>query len=337
MRQKNNSKMTAKSATILLVATLFLIALAEPVSAAKRTKHKDTKSLNQMLRTQHKNTEILDTLLLLCKQYPKFSKGCRNLPKIVKEAADFMNRVRRQGYKNWKAVHDHCKKVNYKDIFGLCKDTTKLGKDLDGHLASIVEAILKLSLKNDKDLKLGKGVYSHCKKAPRHPLCRKIVMFGQSLTKLPATHAKKSGKGKGGSKKGSDAKKGAKKKKEKPLLTGVINSLCSKIQAQICYENMQRLAQATSKVIHLKKEIKREILQKDPNRRDFEERAVTQLAMMIPRQKLQIHQKSRYSNYCRGGAQSTLELCRKVGLGDQDQLMDMNAMEGGEQGIMLVL
>lgn len=255
------------------------------------------------------SSEFEEAAEKLCKDNPKFSGSCKKLLERLKKTEILLKSIKSQGYENWEHLHSNCRKVNYKDIFGICQKLKKNELDLDKLLTKITEKILEISNIKPQN---GKGVYNHCKDKinQNKKICKHFVILAQTL--------------KNSKKKNSVKKKGKKKKKKEELLTGTINVICKEKPYLLICKHMVALAEIFEKVEDIKRNVKHEALSRGNSLGEGDMDKIGMFAMKVFDEG---REKASLEEFCDGPDEGICEGVEGSGLTDLDGEKTINGIK----------
>ena len=160
-----------------------------------------------------------ESALSICQNYPGFHKGCKHLRLVNDNVEKMLARADNSyGYKNLIEVHSGCKDVNFRDIFGVCKNFKNLAQEYYTHLGDIHGQIVALAQPKTA-LSIRNSVYSGCLAGKlKNNLCNTLTDFSTQL---------------------------AQEDQSELLLTPGINDVCKDRPALLICSKMKELADIT--------------------------------------------------------------------------------------------
>jgi len=132
------------------------------------------------LRSQH--NEIDEALLALCKNQPALNQECKDLFKLARNVSEFIQKTSTlHGLDKLENIFEECEKLQYKDIFKICKTFKELSSNYAIRMDRVGKSLISLAQSGKPEIVSASNIYSLCK-GNQMPICDHIVALAKEIS-----------------------------------------------------------------------------------------------------------------------------------------------------------
>ena len=139
--------------------------------------------LTALVVIQGGTTTALDSSALsLCQKHPQFDENCISLKNVNDGVEKMLARAATtHGYTSLEEVHSGCQTMEYRDIFGICKQFKNLAQEYYSHLDGVHRSIIALA-QPSVGKQVDQNAYSGCMTGSLDDnFCQKLGDFSTQL------------------------------------------------------------------------------------------------------------------------------------------------------------